>query len=224
MKKCKFCNVDVETEKKFCPLCYNKLINDDGKESDNFYPQRKTNEFADRRNSVVLKLFIFITICVLSVCATINGLINPQIGWFWVIFCSFVYLWVLITHTIMSKKSVFKKVFLQFISIFLLLFAVQKISSISWLFNYVFPSIGMSCALVLCMLMFTLKNRSELVIGFLFIFLVIITVSILCLFTQNDTFKVLNVSNILLTSLAFFGTILFGFNALKSELLKKWHI
>lgn len=223
MKKCKYCNVTVETEKDFCPLCFNHLETIDN-DVEPFYRLRKKNETAIITNRFLYKLFSFISLCVVSICFIIDYLTSETINWSLVVLFSVLYVWVLIAYTIISKRSVFKKVFLQLISIFLLLFFIQKLSAIDWFLTYVFPSVSILAVSVTLMLIFIKKNRGEYVIGFLFIHLLLAIASLLILLIKKDTFFLLNMINAIFCFLSFLGILIFGFNALKSELQKKWHL
>lgn len=223
MKTCKYCQVKVETEKDFCPLCFNKL-DDDGSQVETFYSSRTNNVNTKKKSKFLFKLFIFISFCVIAVCFTINFLTTPKILWSVVVFSGVIYIWVLVAHTILSKQSVFRKVFLQILSILLLLFFTEKLSQQNWLFDYVYPSISMAVVLTTLMLLFIKKNRNEYLIGFLFIYFILDLLSVLILLINKNCFLLLNFINILVCSISFLGVLFFGFNALKTEIKKKWHL
>ncbi len=223
MKSCKYCNVTVETEKDFCPLCFNKLI-DDGNEVEIFYPQNLNEKPAKKPTKFLYKLFLFITLCALAICAVINYLTTPDVLWSVVVGCGLLYVWVLVAHTILSKQSVFKKVLLQILSILLLLFFTEKLSDSLWLFAYVYPSVSLGVIITTLMMLFIKSNRSEYLIGFSFIYLLMDILSILILIFYRNSFYLLNLINVIFCSFAFIGLLIFGFNAMKAEIAKKWHL
>ncbi len=223
MKKCKYCQVEVETKKDFCPLCFNHLEMVDNK-VEPFYELRKFNETTQKTSNFLYKLFLFLSICIGSVCLIINRLTNPNLWWSLVVIFSVLYVWVLVAHTILSKQSVFKKVLLQILSILILLYFSEKISPSDWLVSYVLPSVSICSVIVSLMLLFISKKRREYLIGFLFIYLVLGLVSTFCIVFKWDTFFIINLINAILCGLCLVGVLIFGFGAMKEELQKKWHI
>lgn len=223
MKKCKYCNVEVETPKEFCPLCFNRLekISDD---YEVFYELRKSNDTRIKTTHFLYKLFAFISICAIVICGIVNYVFTPNVMWSLVVVFSIFYVWVLVAHTILSKQTVFKKVLLQIFSILILLYFAQKLSVFDWLLSYVYPSVSMCSIFVTLMLLFISKKRKEYLIGFLFIYLILLLISIFNICFKWDVFLILNYINVIVCSLSIIGVLIFGFNAIKEELIKKWHI
>ena len=224
MKYCKYCKTKIDTTNDFCPLCFNHIEEIDNS-SEMFYTPRKTNDSSDKIKHFIVKLFLFLSICAIITCFIVNYLVNFNIQWFWLVGFGILYVWVLIAHTIMSRQSVFKKIFLQIISIALILYFSERISaSHDWLFQYVFPSVSFSIILVLTIILLTDKNKSASVIGFMFIILLLFTVSLLLLIFNLVQFKLLNLINCMLCFLTILAYFIFGYHAIKQDLSKKFHL
>lgn len=224
MKHCKYCNVNVETDKEFCPLCFNKLSTDNNL-PESFYQLRKTNPKAIKTNTFIYKLFLFLSICAVGICTLINLLVTPEKLWCLVVTFGVLYVWVLVAHTILSKRSVYKKVLLQILSLLILLFFIYKLDSTgNWLICYVYPSLSLALFGVMLMFLFIKKNRSEYLIGFSALSIGLGVVSLLMILFSYDTFFIINLINVIASALMIIGILVFGGSAIKYELTKKWHL
>ncbi len=223
MKKCKYCNVTVDTDKTFCPLCYNRLdkIDDVGEE---FYTPRMYNETSNKRFHFLSRLFLFLSICSTVVCLLINTLVDNTVTWWPIVSLGIIYLWVLVRHTILSRSGPISKVFMQIIILILLLYFSERLSLEHWLIPYVYPSIAMAAALVLLMMVFISPKRNEYVFSFLLMTAILGSVSTIFMFTNSDEFTLLNLISLSFNGTICIGYILFSYNAIKTELTRKWHL
>ena len=167
MKKCSKCNVTVNTNYKTCPLCYNELTETKG-EVNELFKQRELEPKKPSVKKVLKKLFLFLSIIAIIVCVTINLMVKVFPLWSLLVVLGILYVWILIVHTIISKRNIFEKLFLQIGTIIGLLFACQWISDgRQWMVDYVIPSISMAVMLVLFILCLSLKNHQGLVSFFI---------------------------------------------------------
>ncbi len=224
MKHCKYCKTDVDTANDFCPLCFNHIEETDPS-YEQFYTPRRKNETLDRKKHFISKLFLFLTVCAITVCFFVNYLVNFKIKWFLVVTFGILYVWVLIAHTIMSRQSAFKKILLQIISIIALLYFTQQVSkSHDWLLQYVYPSISFTVVIVLNMILFIDKNRNDKMLGFTAIITLMGIGSLLFLIFDLSPFGLLNFINCIICGLTLLGLLIFGTDAIKQELSKKLHL
>ncbi len=223
MKKCKYCKVEVDTHNDFCPLCFNRLqeVNDLTEE---FYTPRKFNETTNVTHAFIFRLFLFISICIITICFFINELTTPTKPWFTIVIFAVLYCWILIAHTILSKQSIAKKIFLQVLAILALLYFAEKLSVDEWLLQYVFPAISMAAVTVLLMIIFISSRRAQFVLGFSIIFFLFGIASALLIIFKVIPFVLLNLINVVICALAFIGMLIFGSNAIKAEVAKKYHL
>lgn len=224
MKHCKYCHIEVDTNNDFCPLCFNHLSETDSS-FDQLYSKRFTNETTDRKKLFISKLFLFLTICVITACFFINYLVNFEVKWFLVVTFGILYVWVLVAHTIMTKRSAFKKILLQIISIIALLYFTERVSEPQdWLLPYVYPSISFTAVFALLMILFIDKNRSRKVLGFSVLILLMLVGSIVIMIFNIAQFKLLNFLNCVICGLTLVGLFVFASNSIKHELSKRFHL
>ena len=187
MKYCSICKVKIDGERNYCPLCFREVKEiDNEKTLDYPFAERKKDEKYQKNNSFVLKLFIFMSICAVSICLFINYYLltldppaNSQ-WWSLVVLSSVTYVWVLIAHTIISRRSVFEKILAQLLAIIFLLWTCEFISTTNtnWLANYVLPSISICTILSLLMITLIRKDKSWL-LSFVFITIILTVASVL---------------------------------------------
>ncbi len=224
MKHCKLCDVDVKTNKNYCPLCFNAL--EGGNESvETLYLPNTKKETHLKKHYLVNQILLFLTIIANCICVFINIVTSKNVLWSLIVLASSLYLWVLIRHTIMSNRSAFEKAFFQIVGLILILVSSHIVSGGGdWLINYVIPSITIFATIVLSMIIMCNKKRKNFLTGFLILFALMLLMSVIFIVFKFDTFKILNEINILVTALAILGIIIFGHKTLKNEFSKKLHI
>ena len=223
MKRCKYCNITVDTDKNYCPVCFNRLEPIDDK-STSLYTMRTENETTKIKSTFLTRLFVFLTICSIVVCVLVNLLTAPQNRWFYLVVFGELYVWILIKHTILSKRSLFKKLSLQIISLIIVLYFAEKLSISNWLVPYVYPSVSLGAFLALTLILLISPKRGEYLIGFLVIALLLGILSLVFIIIFPKEFLILNIVNLSVSGVSIVGYFLFGFNAIKSEFYKKWHL
>ena len=223
MKHCSLCRLEVDTDKEYCPLCYNHLTEVSKKETPEMFNLEK-HEPRKKRRVMVAKVFLIISLAILSACIYIN-VVTKTIAWSVVVGLSMLYVWVLVSHTIMSRDTPFKKVFFQLVVIIALLVATNKIfSSNDWLTNYVYPSLALLVTVVLTMIILCSKHRKKMLFGFFEIFFLLLVVSCVFVGLKIDKFELLNHINIIYQCLTIIAFTIFGWKTIVSEASRKFHI
>lgn len=223
MKHCKYCNVDVSTSEKYCPLCYNILEGEEEKSVD-FYQKRQTDDKTHKTHYLVSKIFFMITLAIVATCVFINILTWDGIIWSLLVGVSVAYVWIFVAHTILSKRSIFEKVLLQLVGIIAIVVVCNILSKGNWLLNYVLPSIELATAVTLAFVTFILRNKYKVILPFFLVYILLLVTSIVLLAIKADTFMLLSEINIIMCGLAIVGTLIFGHKTLKTELAKKFHL
>ena len=202
MKYCEDCKIRIDGDKNHCPLCFREIkeINDE-RASEYPFAERKKDETFQKNNSFILKLFVFISICVASICFLFNYYLvqikeSTTNWWCLVVVSGIVYVWVLMSHTIISRRNVFEKVLAQLVAIMFLLWTCDFIttSNTNWLANYVFPSISICTVLSLLMITLIRKDKSWL-LSFVFI-TIILTIASVISFIYLEEEHLLNIINL----------------------------
>ena len=226
MKYCNRCKVKVDTPRTHCPLCFRELKEINEGESDTkvkMFAERTKNENFSSNTSFLLKFFIFLSICCITVCVLINSLFNRELPWSMLVIACIVYIWVLIAHTILSRRFVFEKLLFQIIALLFVLGASENISQDKfWLQSYVFPCIVICVEFVVLMITFIRKDKSWL-LSFVAISILMLIASIIN-FIYFDKFHNLSIISITICALSTLGYFIFGFKILKQEFSKKFHL
>lgn len=224
MKYCKNCKVKIDSERDYCPLCFRESEKINDEVSTPLFAERKTNETTVKRNLFVTKLFIFMSICAISVCLLINYFTGFELPWSLSVVSGILYCWILISHTIISRRGIFEKVLFQLLGIIFILWTSEKISTgHTWLWNYVFPSVSLCAICSLLMITFIRKDKSW-ILSFLTITFILSVVSLIIMIKVSDDFKLLNLINVVLGGLSVLGYFTFGFGAIKQEFSKNFHL
>lgn len=225
MKKCENCGVTVKTHHNICPLCNRQLEVVDNKKiqgADPFTPYEKL--ITDKSSEILYKIFLFISIIASAVCLTINLMTSFLPFWSLIVIIAIIYCWVLVVHTILSRRSIFEKIFLQVGVIVALLFVCEWVSSSDkWMVNYVIPSMSMLVILVLFILSQSLKYHKGL-LAFFIITCILTALSGILLLCDVPDFALLNVITVLSGGSGIVGMLLFSGSALKTEFSKKFHV
>lgn len=226
MKTCTKCNASVKTSKKQCPLCFNELEKAANSAVEHgIYPPAKPSLSTSSKNFFLSRLFLFITISVFSVCFFINFMVNFNVFWSLLVLVSMLYIWILVRHTIISKRSVFEKILFQFVGILSVIMATNYVAGgEDWFWNFVVPSASLATTTVLVFVLFVNSKRGDFVLSFFLMSLLLIILSVVLLTTGADTFRLLNLINLLYTSLFALGILIFGFRNLKRGFHKNLHI
>ncbi len=223
MKHCSLCRLEVDTNQEYCPLCYNHLTEISKKETPEMFNLEKPSA-RQKKRSIVAKVFLLITLTLLAACVFIN-IETKTTPWSVVVVLSVLYLWVLVAHTIMSRSTPFKKVLFQLVSIIALLVATNKIfSNNDWLTHYVYPALAMFATCVLSMIICCSKHRKKLYFSFFSIFALLLAASLIFVCFKIDTFRILNLINILFQAVIMVALMLFAGRSLLTEASRKFHI
>lgn len=224
MKKCEKCNININTTKKQCPICFNELDGEYDTENPQNFNLEKYSDNTPKKNLLLTKIFTFLSIVIITSCLFINFLTNTKLWWSSIVIVGILYIWILIRHTILSKRSTFEKLIFQFFGIFALVLTTNWISGGEWFWNYFVPSASIITTTVLLFIILINKKRSDLVVSFFFMSIILIIFSIVLIATKVDSFRLLNWINIIYTSFFLLGISMFGYKSLKRGLQKNLHV
>ena len=225
MKYCKNCHVKVDANRNHCPLCFREIKQCDDVQTDDLpFMERTKNEHESKKQTFIIKLFSFISLCAIAICTLVNCLVDKSFLWCLVVISGIVYVWIIVGHTILSRRGVFEKIFVQLLGIMFVLWACERISANSehWVANYVFPSVSMCTVATMLMIAFIRKDKTW-VLAF-FLITAVLTVASVLFFVYLDDFKTMGIINIAFCSLTLIGYLTFAYNVIKGEFLKKFHL
>lgn len=227
MKKCKQCNVLVDTNRKICPLCFNAL-EDIGESNNSFENYPKRTEIKKNKN-LIYKMIIFICIIAISVSLLVNFLTHTESSTWWSLYvvCGVVYAFILIKSTIYARINMLKKLLIQELFISLVIVAIDIISgNHGWGLAIVVPGICIATTIAsICIILLNKKNFGESFMTTFIIILLGVIPFILQLFglIKGNTLWA-PISSCLFSILILLGFILFFGKEINEELHKRFHI
>lgn len=227
MKWCRSCKLNVNTERKICPLCFNSLEDKDNV-LDEFKSYPKRTNIKEKKH-ILYKLLIFISIISIGVSLLVNYMTiekNPH-WWSLYVVVSVVYLYTLARFTISPKTNAIKKLLFQGVFISLLVYAIDYLSSGGvWALQIVIPSIliATNTASVIIFII-NRKNFGESVVPGLILILLGIIPFILqvCNIIEGDSLWA-PISSCGYSIVIIIGLIVFSGKEIIEELRKRFHV
>ena len=181
---CENCKVLLDSQHAKCPLCGKPYANSG--ESRTAYPDYR-QEYGKKEKAFTLKkLSLFLIICTIVVTATVNLLTLHSASrlWFLIVSISLLYLWVTIRNTFGSRTHLGGKTLIQFLSLSLLLAAIDIFSGgYRWSVNYVIPFLSLGSTFLISMFAAAKKSRWNEYMGYLLAAFFISLVLLISFFT-----------------------------------------
>ena len=220
MKRCDKCNVEINTDLNYCPLCFNE-IEEGVSDTPKLYSVSTSKPKEIIKNHMTRKIFSIISLAVILTCVIINYLTKTPF-WSGIVALGIVYLWILVRHTIMSSRSAFEKVFLQVFGILSILILSNYVSGGDWFVDYVLPSLMSLIIIILNMILFLSPRRKSFEVSFVIIEFFVIVSSII--FMCISTYNLLHLITLCVVGLSFVGLFIMDGKYLVKELTKKFHL
>lgn len=235
MKYCRKCRLSVNTDSGYCPLCASELAPDkEGKASDspgkacetgeagsdNIYPRPD----GSRKYNLVFRLFLFLTIVVVSTCLLINILSYSGILWSLVVIGAVQLMWAAIAYPLMAWRNIGYMITVDAVSVCVLLVIIQTVTRTQgWGLDYVIPFLFIAATTVISFVILfrRMKWREYSLYQFIMIILGLLPlVSVISGMVKAIWPSVLSAFYSLLT---FTGMFIFADKKYKSELIKRFH-
>ncbi len=229
MKHCDKCNVDIQTNQKYCPLCHQILEGENENIKQEIYP-----EYIPINRAVLpltKKIMLFITVVTILSLSLINLFTyqsNPSL-WSLIPIGATLYFWTVVRYGILSTQNIaFKLAFLTTILLIILNLIDQNYtqdpSSKGWALNYVTPLALLTCNFAISVIIWIKRINYREYLIYLLSILVFSLIPLVLGF-----FKVITV---LWPSIAAFGAamfillvIIFFFpKSIKNEIKKRFHL
>ncbi|MFS0782727.1 DUF6320 domain-containing protein [Bacillus sp. 1P06AnD] len=225
MTLCPHCHVYIDEHLDRCPLCLKGMPACQKKEGcAPLYPEYRIKP---ANHSVVVKIWLFLSIISCSISFLVNMLTLETKPIFWCIYVISIvlYAWLLIRHTFLSKRNAGEKIVVQTIGSSLLLFIIDLNSGYEkWSVNIVIPVIIMVSIVCLAIFM-AYKHHNwkaylnwaivDIILGFFPLLLFAVRLS--------DVFWTSAVSA-LFSILAITGLIIFAEKRFKAEVIRRFHL
>ncbi|MGG1633274.1 DUF6320 domain-containing protein [Paenibacillus sp. FSL K6-3182] len=223
MRLCNRCNVSVDDQHDYCPLCSRPLGNRGNSASE--YPS-----YAKLHQETAVftrtKLFLFLTISAIVLSITINLLtlqLNPKL-WSAIVTTGLIYAWVIVKDTILSKAHIGKKILFHYAILALFLLVIDIfVGFMKWSTTYAIPLFGMAATFMMTLLAIIKKSLWHNDIGYLLaMFFISLCPAILFIFQLADVIWP-SVAAIVYSLLTIIGMIIFSDRQFKEEIKKRFH-
>ena len=224
LKNCAKCNIQINTDKKQCPICFNEL---EGKNDADYTPNFSSKNYdrSTQKGFFVFKLFLFFTICSSGIVLFINLVTNPKVLWSIVVIISLLYVWILVLHTIISRRNFFEKILFQLVGVYAIVLSTNLITlDFSWIWSYFVASVSLLTITVLAFIIFINKKREDYIASAFIISLLLLATSIVLIATKVDLFRILNLINIMYNAIFLLGILFFGHKILINAFQKNLHV
>ena len=145
MKKCNSCKVSVNTNMSYCPLCGDQLVQGEDFVAINFPTPKK---YIDKSKKVFIsRLFSILAVMTVLASIIVNVITYNDAPYLWSVLSliAVLYVWSLVTKSILKKDNVAKILFKQFFYISLMLLAIDFLltDSSHWSINYAIPALSL---------------------------------------------------------------------------------
>lgn len=233
MKHCPKCNVDVNSTRKKCPLCYTILEDDKQELSYQPHPKKVVKEHLSLVTKILL-LLSFVAM-VVSIIVNINTLDkNAPIYWFILVLVGVPYFWLSVRYVILGKnKSIPTKIFSEAISTIIIVVLVEIVICVVsrvdkdnlWSVNYVMPGILLLTSLGLFVTSTVIKELyCDSILYLLFLSLFELAYFIVYMLTDLITVPWMAYTCGAASVLIIVAMFIFHFKDTKEEFIKRFHI
>lgn len=222
MKYCNACNLKVDTPLKKCPLCYSQLVQYDNNEEIAAFP----NHIADaKKNNIIIKILLFLSITVSSVCAVVNFTVASKSMWSLIVIVIIGYLWIAGVTALKLLHRLGNMVILQLLSLSAFLIFIDEMANKRlWALNYVVPILFIVAMLFITIVLIIKRVNIERFILYFFIiaFLGFIPIIIYALKITNVGWPA--VVSATYSGISLISIFIFADSQTKVELKKRFHI
>lgn len=161
MKHCPHCNIDVNTERKTCPLCFHLL---EEEEKASFYQPYHPYERPPRSQEIFMRIVLYLVIVAIISSTVVNlatlGQTTVVKWWSFMVDVSALYTYFFITTMIKGKRNMAVRFLLQIFLLSFLLIVINLVLRTKnqplWSLTYVIPSC-ITSALIVTVLMSFIK-------------------------------------------------------------------
>ncbi len=224
MKTCDKCNITIETDQKYCPLCHQLLSGKNDAKVKELYPEY----ISDNRTllPITKKIIAFVTVMAIVVLLVINLSTGTDKMWSLIPIGSTLYFFILVRFGVLSKQNIaMRMVLLTMLLISLLILIEKNTDAITgeWAIDYVTPFLLLACNLAISALIWIKRINYR---DYIFYLLTIALLSIVPLILY-----LVKIITIAWPALAAFGLavfiilfIIFFFpKSIKDEIKKRFH-
>jgi hypothetical protein len=222
MKRSEQCGVRVDNPIERCPLCYATLTRCDKRTEQLSYPDLA--EQAEKYN-IALRILLFLSITLGSVCVTINWLTSDHLWWSLVVIANIFYMWIAIGTAVRRRSKLGFNIMVQVVSLAALLIFIDHFAGDNgWALNYVVPLLFITATLSITIII--IVRRMDIGSFLLYFWLIALLGFIPIILWALNITAVLwpAVVSALYSGISLVSFFIFADNATKIELKKRFRI
>lgn len=222
MRYCDKCDIKINTNHEYCPLCHQTLTNISKEEITEKYP--RTKSILRENSEMFRKILMFLSVSSIIVLLTINYFTGFSKPWSLIPIFSTVFFWILMIVGVFSKTNIAAKLFFLTILTILFVYMIDELSeSEGWALDYVAPLLLFSCNLTISFIILIKRMNYRDYISYLLLIAVLSIVPLVLI--------LFNVITVLWPGITSFGLALFILlfiifffpKSIKDEINKRFH-
>ncbi len=223
MKHCDKCQITIETNQEYCPLCHQTLKGEGNPSIPEVYP-----EYIPQRREVLpltKKILAFVTIVSILILIGINILDNSGKLWSLIPVGAIIYFWMIVRYGILSTQNIaFKLAFLTTFLIVILNIIDQNYGvHQGWALNYVTPFALLTCNLAISFIIWIKRINYRDYLFYLFTIILFSIVPIILYFFKVISIAWPSVTAFALAMFILLFIIFFFPKSIKDEIKKRFH-
>ncbi len=218
MKKCNCCNIEFNTNSKYCPLCQNILV---GESNESMFPK----DVRHKTNSLILKLALFGSLLISIVYGFVELLVLKKLVVTIYVAMGLITNYIVMTLIIRHYQNIYKvfgKYGVFIVCLLLIWYLVTKLKIIT---NFIIPLVCLFEFIFNIIIELILrrhkiiKNSKQLIVN---IFLLLLPIVLVLL--KQTTYNILAYICLLFAIIGLLGALIFSFNDVKEEFSKIFNI
>jgi len=223
MKHCDKCNITIETNQEYCPLCHQTLEGT----SDPSIPEVYPEYLPPRREVLPLtkKILLFITLVSVLILIAINLMDGTNKPWAMIPVGAILYFWMIVRYGILTNQNIaFRLAFLTTFLIVILNVIDQNYDThAGWALNYVTPFALLACNLAISFIIWIKRINYRDYLFYLFTILIFSVVPIVLYLFKVITIAWPSITAFGLAIFILLFIIFFFPKSIKDEIKKRFH-
>lgn len=229
MKHCDKCNVNIDTNQKYCPLCHQILSGENDPELNEIYP-----EFLPMNRAVLpitKKVMLFLTVVSILSLITVNFMTYDTTPTLWSLIPigATLYFWLLVRYGILSKQNIaFKLAFLTTLLLIILNLIDQNYTldptTQGWAINYVTPLALLACNLAISFIIWIKRINYREYLFYLITILVFSLIPLVLVLFKKVTVEWPSIAAFAAAIFILLIIIFFFPKSIKDEIRKRFHL
>ena len=224
MKRCDKCNITIETNQQYCPLCHQALNGATDPGFREIYP-----EYLSLRRTILpitKKILLFLSLSSIIILGIINIVDSSGVYWSLIPIGSIIYSWFLVRVGVFSKRNIAFRIGLLTILLILLLIYIDYSTfpdNNGWSVDFTMPILLFSCNLAISFIIWLRRINYRDYFFYLLIIIIFSIVPIILVFANVVNVAWPSIISFSLALTIFLFIIFFFPKSIKEEIKKRFH-